>query len=113
MKITARTTGITIWRRWRARISFSYWPLHSMYDPSGSRTRSETTRRACSTKPPTSRPRTLRSTVTTRRPFSLEIIEGPATGRMSASWASGTWVPFGAVTSTLPIAARCDRYCGA
>ena len=29
----ASTTGMTIWSRCRARTSFSYWPLHSMYDP--------------------------------------------------------------------------------
>ena len=34
--------------------------------------------------------------MTTSRPFSLEIMAGPVTWRISASWPSGTWTPFGA-----------------
>src|SRR5437667_1133578 len=49
--------GMTICRRWRARTSFSYCPLHSTYEPAGSDTFSAITRRASSTKLPTSRDR--------------------------------------------------------
>lgn len=39
--------------------------------------------------------------MTTKRPFSLAIMAGPATARIVATCPSGTWVPLGDATRTL------------
>ena len=91
----------------QVNISYGAYYLRYLLDRyGGNETFAATTRRASSTKPPTSRPRTLRRTVTTSSPFSLAIIDGPSTWRMSATCASGTCAPFGAVMGTPP------RACG-